>query len=206
MLNANLHTLDFNFTLKVNLMRHLAYKRVSSREQNTSRQLDKSSEVFSKVYEDRCSGSSTDRPQLQQLRIDAMQGDTIHVHSFDRLARDSGDLNNLIKEFTSKGVSVKIHNPSLTFGGNEDNSINQLMLNILGAVSQFERSMILERQAEGIAKAQERGVYKGSKRKADYTKVHNMVAQGVPKAQVAKKLGLSRTAIYNILKNDNKSI
>tara|TARA_R110002124_G_scaffold55284_1_gene156477 strand:- start:105 stop:668 length:564 start_codon:yes stop_codon:yes gene_type:complete len=187
-------------------MAHLAYKRVSTKEQNTVRQLDACLEVFDRVYEDKCSGSSTDRPQLQQMRIDAMKGDTIHVHGFDRLARDTGDLSSLVTEFTSKGVTLKIHNPSLTFGGGEDNSINQLMLNILGAVSQFERSMILERQAEGIAKAKEQGKYKGAKRKADHTKVRNMVAEGIPKAQVAKKLGLSRQTVYDILKAKDKAI
>jgi DNA invertase Pin-like site-specific DNA recombinase len=75
------------------------------------------------------------------------------------------------------------------------------MLGILGAVSQFERQIILERQAEGIAKAKERGVYKNAKRKADHTKVRNMVAEGIPKAKIARQLGLSRQTIYDILNN-----
>ena len=91
---------------------------------------------------------------------------------------------------------------ALTLGADADNSINKLMLSILGAVGEFERSLIRERQAEGIAKAKERGVYKGAKRKADRTKVKNMLAEGVPKAQIAKRLGIARQTVYDIIASD----
>lgn len=157
--------------------------------------------TFDKVYEDKCSGSTTNRPQLTELLIDVEKGDTIHVHSFDRLARNMVDLHGLITKLTKKGVSIEIYKPALTFKGGDDNKYNDLMLGILGAVSQFERQIILERQAEGIAKAKERGVYKNAKRKADHTKVRNMVAEGIPKAKIARQLGLSRQTIYDILNN-----
>lgn len=180
-------------------MRHIAYRRVSTLDQTTDRQLSDTGISFDVEFEDKCSGSSTDRPKLTDLRIQARSGDTIHVHSIDRMARSLPDLNALIAEFNSKGATIRFHKESLEFNGN-DNATSKLMLNILGAVAEFERSLIRERQAEGIARAKARGVYKGSKKKADRTKVINMVNAGIPKAQIAKKLGIGRTTIYEIIK------
>jgi DNA invertase Pin-like site-specific DNA recombinase len=176
---------------------HLAYKRVSSVEQNTQRQLSDSPIDFHRVYEDKCSGASTDRPALQKLRLEARRGDVIHVHSIDRMARSLMDLNELLNEFRDKGVSVRFAKEGLEFK-DEDNHTSMLMLNIMASVAEFERNIIRERQAEGIAKAKIRGVYKGGKRKADRTKVLNMINEGVSKAQIARTLGLSRTTVYKI--------
>lgn len=181
-------------------MRNLAYKRVSTVDQKTLRQLDGVNVDFHKVFEDKCSGATTNRPMLTELLIEVERGDTVYVHSFDRLARNMTDLNALIERLNGKGVTVEICNPRLTFVGGEDNAYNKLMLNILGAVSEFEREMILERQREGVAKAKARGVYKGAKRKADRTRVRNLVADGVPKSAIAKQLGVSRQTVYDIMK------
>lgn len=174
----------------------VGYIRVSSLDQNSARQLD--GVHCDKVFTDKASGKDTERPQLQALLGFVREGDTVLVHSMDRLARSLGDLEGIVKGLTSKGVAVTFVTQGMTFTG-DDSPMNTLMLQLLGAVGQFERSLILERQREGIAIAKAKGVYKGRKPSLDTegkAKLQAMVKEGMSKAKIAEVLGISRTTLY----------
>lgn len=175
----------------------VGYVRVSSVGQNDARQLD--GITLDKTFTDKASGKDTQRPQLQALLEFVREGDTVMVHSMDRLARSLKDLEAIVTGLTGRGVTVSFVSQGMTFTG-DDSPMNTLMLQMLGAVSQFERSLILERQREGIAIAKAKGdVYKGRKPSLDAAGVAELkalVSQGGPKAQIATKLGISRTTLY----------
>ena len=175
----------------------VGYIRVSSVGQNDSRQLD--GVALDKTFTDKASGKDTNRPQLKALLEFVREGDTVRVHSMDRLSRSLGDLERVVKELTGRGVTVAFTSPALVFEGGSSDAMAMLMLQMMGAVAQFERSLILERQREGIAIAKAAGVYKGRKPSLDLAGVAElkaMVVAGVPKAQIALKLGISRTTLY----------
>lgn len=175
----------------------VGYVRVSSVGQNDARQLD--GITLDKTFTDKASGKDTQRSQLQALLEFVREGDTVMVHSMDRLARSLKDLEAIVTGLTGRGVTVSFVSQGMTFTG-DDSPMNTLMLQMLGAVSQFERSLILERQREGIAIAKAKGgVYKGRKPSLDaagVAELKSLVSQGVPKAQIAAKLGISRTTLY----------
>lgn len=175
----------------------VGYVRVSSIGQNDARQLD--GITLDKTFTDKASGKDTERPQLQALLEFVREGDTVLVHSMDRLARSLRDLEAIVTGLTGRGVTVSFVSQGMTFTG-DDSPMNTLMLQMLGAVSQFERSLILERQREGIAIAKAKGdVYLGRKPSLDAAGVAELkalVSQGIPKAQIAAKLGISRTTLY----------
>jgi DNA invertase Pin-like site-specific DNA recombinase len=180
----------------------IAYSRVSTLLQNTNRQSFDGYKV-DKVFEDKASGKDTDRPQLKACLEYLREGDTFLVHSIDRLARSLVDLNNIIQELTSKGITVKFITEGLEFKKDCNNHVNELMLNILGSIAQFERNLILERQREGIARAKADGKYKGrSKSLTDeqVIEIKKDIELGIPKSKIAKKYGIGRTSLYNYLK------
>lgn len=177
----------------------IGYIRVSTLEQNTARQLD--GVLLNKIFTDRVSGKSIDRPQLQACLEYVREGDTLHVHSMDRLARNLDDLRSLVRQLTAKGVAVQFHKENLTFTG-EDSPMANLLLSTLGAFSQFERELLRERQKEGIAIAKAAGKYRGGKPKLNPEQVTNLkarVATGVPKAKVAREFSISRETLYTYL-------
>lgn len=177
----------------------VGYVRVSSEGQNDARQLD--GVALDKTFTDKASGKDTQRPQLQAMLSHVRAGDHLFVHSMDRLARSLGDLEGIVKGLTSKGVAVTFTKQGMTFTG-EDSPMNTLMLQLLGAVGQFERELIRERQREGIAIAKTKGVYKGRKPSLDEAgkaRAREMVAQGTPKAHIAETLGVSRSTLYAAL-------
>jgi DNA invertase Pin-like site-specific DNA recombinase len=177
----------------------IGYIRVSSVGQNTERQLDGIS--VDKKFEDKVSGKSTDRPKLQEMLEFVRDGDTVVVHSMDRLARNLDDLRRLVKTLTSKGVSVEFVKEGLTFTG-EDKPLSKLLLSVMGAFAEFERSIIRERQLEGIALAKQKGVYKGRKKSLtneDMATIHQRISAGDKKAQIARDLGISRETLYKYL-------
>lgn len=183
----------------------VGYVRVSTIEQNTARQLD--GVQLNKVFTDKVSGKSTDRPQLQACIEYVREGDTLHVHSMDRLARNLEDLRRMVRELNAKGVRVQFHKENLTFTG-EDSPMANLLLSMLGAVAEFERALILERQREGVAIAKAAGKYKGGKPKLNGAQVEQLktrVAAGVPKAAVARELGISRETLYSYLAEPDKA-
>src|ERR1700693_3183708 len=152
----------------------VGYIRVSSLDQNTDRQLD--GITLNKVFTDKCSGKDTHRPQLA-LALDFLhEGDTLLVHSMDRLARNVDDLRHIVKTLTADGIAVRFVKENITFTG-DDSPMNNLLLTLLGAVAEFERSMIHERQREGIALAKARGVYTGRKQQLTLVEVDELVAR-----------------------------
>ena len=182
----------------------IGYVRVSSLDQNPDRQIeDLKAQQAEKIFMDKVSGKNTDRPELQRMLSFIREGDTLIVHSLDRLARNLADLLTMVQDLTCRGVSVIFLNERLSFEAGADASpTSKLMLSMIGAFAEFERSMIRRRQAEGIALAKERGVYKGRPRSiSDETleTVNALVEQGVPLATAAKKVGISRSTVYRYL-------
>lgn len=178
----------------------IGYVRVSSVDQNDARQLD--GVALDKTFTDKASGKDTHRPQLQAMLEFVREGDHLFVHSMDRLSRSLRDLQDVVQSLTDKGVAVSFVKEGMTFTGNDD-PMATLMLQLLGAVGQFERALIKERQREGIAIAKADGVYKGRKPSLDVEAIaslRDMVARGVPKTDIAATLGISRATVYEYLK------
>ncbi len=139
----------------------IGYVRVSSLDQNQVRQLD--GIKLDKVFTDKASGKDTNRPALNALLDFVREGDTVVVHSMDRLARNLDNLRYLVQLLTKKGIEVEFVKEHLTFTG-KDSPMAQLMLSVMGAFAEFERALIKERQREGIAIAKQKGFYKGRKK------------------------------------------
>ncbi|WP_230023513.1 recombinase family protein [Mycolicibacterium mageritense] len=176
--------------------------RVSTTDQNTARQLD--SETLAKTFADYASGKDTNRPELARALEYVREGDTLVVHSMDRLARSLPDLRALVDELTGRGVAVEFVKENLTFTRDESNPFATLMLNMLGSFAEFERSLLLERQREGIAVAKAKGVYKG--RTPSLTdEQRNAVAQRLSRGEsataLAREYGVSRATVYNARKS-----
>ena len=180
----------------------VGYLRISTADQNSARQLDEIK--LHKVFKDSASGKNTDRPQLTACLAHLREGDTLHVHSMDRLCRNLDDLRRIVKELTSKGVMVKFHKEGLTFTG-EDSPMSNLLLSMLGAVAEFERSLILERQREGIQIAKIQGKYKGRKPSLTRERAEELRRRsraGEKKTVLAKEYGISRESVYAYLSVD----
>lgn len=140
----------------------IGYIRVSTLDQNPDRQLE--SVQVGKVFIDKASGKDTQRPQLDALLGYVREGDTLVVHSMDRLARNLDDLRRMVQQLTGRGVRIEFVKESLTFTG-EDSPMANLLLSVMGAFAEFERALIRERQREGISLAKQRGVYRGRKKR-----------------------------------------
>ncbi len=180
------------------MSKQLGYKRVSSIDQNEERQLD--GVHLDKIYIDKMTGSVRERPQLDALIDYARDGDVIHIHSIDRLARDLRHLQEIVELLVSNGVTVKFHAESLTFNG-EDNAMNKLLLHVMGAFAEFERALIRSRQREGIAIAKSKGKHCG-RPTIDYSRRDEAIElckQGNNISQIAKAMDLSRASIYKLL-------
>ena len=126
----------------------VGYRRVSTIEQNLDRQDLSGCE---RIFEEKVSGASKERTALQEMIAFVRNGDEVEVYSIDRLARNLGDLQQIISELNDKGVSIKFVSESLKFSGNEDDPFAKLQLQMLGAFAEFERNLIKKRQLEGIA-------------------------------------------------------
>lgn len=182
----------------------VGYVRVSSLDQNPDRQIeDLKSQGVEKLFIDQVSGKDVDRAELQKMLSFVREGDALYVHSLDRLARNLADLLMLVQDLTGRGVSVHFLGEKLDFNAGKDASpTSKLMLSMIGAFAEFERSMIRRRQAEGIALAKERGAYKGRKRSVtdeQIDKVRSLIDLGVPMTVAAQKVGISRTTAYKYL-------
>jgi DNA invertase Pin-like site-specific DNA recombinase len=178
----------------------IGYVRVSSFDQNPERQLDHIQ--VDRVFTDKASGKDTKRPELARALAFVREGDTLVVHSMDRLARNLDDLRRLVQQLTNRGVSVTFVKESLTFTG-ADSPMANLMLSVMGAFAEFERALLKERQREGIALAKQRGAYRGRKlalSSAEATELRRRVNAGEPKAALARAFGISRETLYQYLK------
>ncbi len=179
----------------------VGYIRVSSFSQNTDRQLD--GVGLDKVFEEKASAKDTDRPILKDCMDYLREGDSLHVHSIDRLARNLMDLQKIVNKLNEKGVAIHFHKENLTFTGSNDNPMSKLMLQMIGAFAEFERALIKERQREGIAKAKQMGKQIGRKRilsDSQVADIKSRVAGGEAKAKLAKEYNVSRQTIYTALK------
>lgn len=173
------------------------YKRVSTEDQSTDRQ---DLGDCDKVFEEKVSGGSTSKRQALAALIDwARDGDEVRVYSIDRLARNLTDLQEIIGRLRDKGVTVSFLKERLVFSPSKDDPASTFYLQVLGAVAQFERAIIRERQREGIAKAKAKGVYKGRKPSVDAAKVVQMSNEGVKAGDIAKALKISRMSVYRAL-------
>lgn len=176
----------------------VGYVRVSTAEQNTDRQLD--GLHLDKVFTDKASGKDTHRPQLQQCLGYLRDGDTLIVHSMDRLARSLVDLRRTVDDLVAREVTVRFVKEGLTFSNDSTDPCAVLMLSVMGAVAEFERSLILERQREGIAIAKAKGKYKGrvpSLTDDQATEVADRLDAGESAVALAREYGISRATVYN---------
>lgn len=197
------------------------YARVSSKSQNLDRQLARAKEVEAdKVFTDKFSGKNTNRPGLHELFSYVREGDTVEVVSLDRLSRNYQDIQHLVQELKSKGVSLIVDDLPQTHTGNNlvDQFMLDMMINLMGFVAQNEREKIKERQRQGIEQAKKRGVYKGRPTKFsedssdregrlvfESIKKDYQAGNYKSKAGLARKYGLSRQQLYRIINRIEES-
>ena len=184
----------------------VAYIRVSTIDQNTDRQLD--GMQFDKTFEEKISGRTRERPALKEMLGYVRDGDHIFVHSMDRLARNLKDLLDIVKEVTDKGCTIHFVKQNLEFSTDDSNPTAKLMLQVIGAVGEFEASLIRARVLEGIAAAKAKGNYKTGRpvvmteEKKKYCKERH--SMGVPMSKIAKDLGVSRMSVYRELRKERE--
>ena len=183
-----------------------AYIRVSTIDQNLDRQVEGLKKYDIDIwYEEKVSGKNMkDRAELQRLLREAEPGDTIYVHDFSRLARSTKDLLAIVEDLNARSihlVSNKEYVDSSTPAG-------KLMLTMLGAIAEFERTNLLERQAEGIACAKARNAYAACGRKCKeipediWNESYALYESGeITKAVFAERIGVSRPTLNRILKD-----
>jgi DNA invertase Pin-like site-specific DNA recombinase len=178
----------------------IGYVRVSSTDQTTARQLE--GVKLDRVFEDKVSGANQNRAQLQACLSYLRDGDTLHVHSIDRLARNLADLQTLVSSLTAKGVEVRFHKEALTFSANTNDPMQTLLFHVMGAFAQFERSLIRERQREGIAAAKAAGKPLGRRAamtQAQIAEARTRRAAGESATALAKAYGVARATMYQNL-------
>ena len=181
----------------------IGYIRVSSISQNTERQLH--GIELDKVFEEKCSGKDTNRPKLAECLAYLRSGDTLHIHSIDRLARSLRDLLAIVEELLGRGVKIVFHKEQMELGGSNPNPSQTLYLNLLGAFAEFERNLLKERIFEGIKLARERNGYKncGRKRLLSETQIDQIkqkLTEGVSISSISRDLHISRNTIYRYCK------
>lgn len=175
----------------------IGYRRVSTEDQSLDRQ---DLGDCDKVFEEKLSGASAaTRPALQDLISFSREGDEVVVFSIDRLARDLRDLQAIVTTLTDKGVTVTFVTEKLTFTSSASDPLSVLQLQLMGAFAEFERAIIRKRQAEGIAKAKAKGVYKGRPPKIEKSKIIVLRRAGVSPTNIARELGVSRASVYRAL-------
>lgn len=182
----------------------IGYIRVSTTEQNVDRQIELLQQYnLDEVFTDYASGKDTARPQLQAALKYLRKGDCLVITSMDRLARNLDDLRKLVNDLTSRSIKITFIKENLTFG-EEDSPLSNLLLSLMGAFAEFERSLIRERQREGIALAKTKGVYKGRKPALSKARIADLLNLDTlnnfkKRGQLAKEFGISRQSLYNYL-------
>ena len=184
----------------------IGYIRVSTLDQSYERQLE--GIKLDKCFIDKASGKDTARPQLKEMLNYVRDGDIIIIHSMDRLARNLDDLRKLVKQLTEQKIKIEFIKENLIFTG-EDSSMSNLLLSVMGAFAEFERSLIKERQREGIELAKKKGVYKGRKpclSNEQIIELKQRIDSGEKKSSIALSLGISRETLYQYLRKIPKII
>lgn len=182
----------------------IAYIRVSTVEQNEARQLEAMKKHnIEKYYIEKVSGKNTDRPKLQEMLKEVKDGDTVYIHDFSRLARSTKDLLDLVEQLNEKGVHLVSNKENI----DTSTPTGKLMLTMIGAINEFERTNMLERQREGVEIAKRNGKYKGGKKKEIDMDIFNELLEQfqnkeISKIKFAEKLGVSRPTLDKLLKDN----
>ena len=180
----------------------VAYVRVSAADQNEARQLEAVGECDRVYIEKQSARSRADRVKLEECIGYLRDGDELVVASMDRLARSLVDLKQIVGEITAKGASVEFVHERATYAAGAQDPRADLMLSLLGAFAEFERAIIRERQAEGIAIAKAKGKYKGRKRvltAEQVDKARARIEAGEGPSAIARDLGVGRSTLYRAL-------
>ena len=178
----------------------VSYIRISSSTQNSARQdLGEVDKEFNEIASGK---NASERPQLKALIDYVRDGDTLKVYDISRLARNLRDLQEILETLLAKGVTVTFKKEALTFSADETNHIAKLQLQMMGAFAEFERNIIAERQADGIAKAKARGVYDNRERKPNinHDEVKRLSKDGMTPTNISRQLNISRMSVHRILK------
>jgi len=179
----------------------IGYARVSTVGQKLDIQIENLGKAGAqKIFKENISGAKQHRPQITEMLNYVREGDTVVVTKLDRIARSTKHLLQIVDELKNKGVTFKVLNIDL----DTSTPTGKLMLTMLGAIATFEREMMLERQAEGIAKAKEAGKYKGRKPTARLKtdQIKELVNQGMTKQAIADQLGIGVASVYRVLKSE----
>lgn len=179
----------------------VAYVRVSTVEQNEARQIEALKKFdIEKWFTEKVSGKDTNRPELKNLLEFVREGDTVYIHDFSRLARSTKDLLDIVEQLNNKGVHLVSNKENI----DSSTPTGKLMLTMIGAIAEFERTNLLERQREGIAIAKENGVYKGRKAieiderfKSEYERY---MKREITKKELASILNISRPTLDKMIK------
>lgn len=180
-------------------MRLFGYARVSTSQQSLDSQIKALKEAgvsSNRIFTDKATGSSSDRDGLNLLRVKVEEGDVILVKKLDRLGRDTADMIQLIKEFDDMKVSIRF----LDDGISTEGTMGKMVVTILAAVAQAERSRILERTNEGRAEAKIKGIKFGRKRSIDREKIVALYASGTGATEISRQAGIGRSTVYKLLK------
>ena len=188
------------FTLERNPIMRVAYIRVSTAEQNDARQVEAMQKYnIEKWFAEKVSGKDTNRPKLKEMLDFVREGDTVHIHDFSRLARSTKDLLDIVELLNGKGVHLVSNKENI----DTSTPTGKLMLTLIGAIAEFERQNLLDRQREGIAIAHKQGKYKGGKRKKVYGFPEGYArykARQITKAALAAELKISRPTLDKLIK------
>ena len=185
---------------------NIGYVRVSTVDQNEARQVEALKKYgIEKWYSEKVSGKDLNRPKLQEMLDFVREGDTIYIHDFSRISRSVKDLLSLIDLLEAK----KVHLVSLKENLDTSTPGGRLMLTMIGAINEFERANLLERQAEGIAIAKAKGKYKGRKaieiNEAFIEGYNKYLARKLSKSALAKELGVSRPTLDKLINEYNNN-
>lgn len=184
---------------------NIAYVRVSTVEQNEARQLEGLKHYgIEKWFTEKVSGKDTNRPELRTMLDFVREGDTVYVHDFSRLARSTKDLLDIVEQLDQKKVHLVSNKENL----DTSTPTGKLMLTMIAAINEFERTNLLERQREGIAEAKKNGVYKGRRAVNIPPEIWNAAYQDYccrrcTKSQMAARLRVSRPTLDKLLKQAN---
>ena len=184
----------------------IGYVRVSSVDQNEARQIESLEKLgVERIYQEKISAKDTNRPKLQEMLDYVREGDTVYIHDFSRLARSTKDLLNIVELLEKKKVKLVSIKESL----DTSTAQGRFMLTMLGAIYEFERANMLERQREGIAIAKREGKYKGRKEVSinDFDKHYQRyMNREVSKSQLAKELSISRPTLDKLIKEHKETM
>ncbi len=195
-------------------MANVGYVRVSTVDQNEARQVEAlKKHNIEKWFTEKVSGKDTNRPQLQLMLDYVREGDTVYIHDFSRLARSTKDLLEIVETLQNKGVSLVSNKENI----DSSTPTGKLMLTMIGAIAEFERQNLLERQKEGIAvqkeldknRKPEDKKYKGRKAvvidEEQFEKEYSRYQKReINKTELAKILEVSRPTLDKLIKEHNK--